>query len=260
MNILITLFYGIIFSAYMVESEILMLSSCWLVNSEKEFSSCFFSLFVSLISRLFRYNKKKKSKNKITIDERNIRNLNRYVLNLSKITGSLFNGKYLLKGAYRNELIKMLRNEIKNLNPDFYDDIRILFAKRSNYESYMNKNILSSRKKYPFNSLNQWIRSYINAVDKDIHGKNSKNDWKIVKENYLRAYEDCKNTIGIRMSELPKHKSNGWFYGDAGNYKINTENFNEYAWENIVKRANGKNGYSDFKMNALSCILSELYT
>jgi len=102
--------------------------------------------------------------------------------------------------------------------------------------------------------------AYINAVDKDIHNKKSFNDWKDVKVKYDKAYTDCKNALSIRIQELPKYKSNGWFNGEAGSYSINKESFNEYTWNNLVSRANSKEGYSDFKLKAMSFILKELYS
>ncbi|MCK9280224.1 MAG: hypothetical protein M0P71_06365 [Melioribacteraceae bacterium] len=185
------------------------------------------------------------------LDNRNEKYLEDILKKLSRKKHSLFCGNHLLSDKYKNIFLKYLHQSIYNTNPDYYNDIYLLFENSTNLAKRIQSRTLFSEKKYPFKSLNDWFAAFIVAVDKDLNKEDSKSAWKKADELYQKIPNKYKNELSLR----PEPKC--WFEKSGDHYiPIEDKTFDEEGWNALLNRTRYDYMY-DFKHTALISLLNE---
>lgn len=165
---------------------------------------------------------------------------------------SLFSGNSTLHVSLKKRFEKSLSKII--FEGDFKKDSNFqkqLFINADKAEKEINKVLKSD--KYPFAAYNNWVSTYINAVDTEIEGKNSNLLWN--KTDLLFSKLDTRNYYS--SLQLRRIKPKCWFKYENNKYSI-ADAFDQDGWDAMVRRANKKNGnFYDFKLTALKSLITE---
>lgn len=186
--------------------------------------------------------------------DHNQRYLNDLVKNFRKIgKKSLFSGNLLLPRNYRAMLLNRLKNVLKE--GGFGEDkelIREIFKKPAKADRVLYE-LLDKKGKYPFRSMNDWLSSFILAVNAELERKDSRAYWKKADELYDLMKKKYHN---ISINKRPEPKT--WFIRENNGYK-KTNSFDESKWNALLKRAKRPDRrVFTFRIDALISILKEL--
>jgi hypothetical protein len=197
------------------------------------------------------------------LNKRNERRLNDILTSLGKIKKSLFNGDHRLILDYKKLFKDKLKSAIgKNVKDDTYfrriEPYLDNPSKLKNSERFK-KEILENDK-FLFKSLNNWFKTFIKAVDKEISKGDAKNEW----DEANKLYERIKwNEMpkGIKpLNKQPLSEKVSWVNKENGHYKKITKGnnkFDEDGWNALVRRT-GRKHFFDFRHTALISLLREL--
>lgn len=182
------------------------------------------------------------------LDRKNQQYLENLLNKFSK--NSLFSGNIRLT-KYNHLFNTYLKTAIKNLNPEYYNDISRFFYSTKNLKEQLYRNTIEKEKKYYFKELNDWFSAFILAADTEIKNKNSERAWQKAKNLFSKIPEKEKRDLTQRPETHCWIERNGIKY-------VEGKDFDENGWNALLRRAEGVNFY-DFKHLALATLLQDTY-
>lgn len=182
------------------------------------------------------------------LDKKNEQYLETLLNRFSK--NSLFAGNIQLT-KYNHLFNTYLKTAIKNLNPEYYNDISRFFYSTKNLKEQIYKNTIEKKKKYYFKEINEWFSAFILAVNTEIKNENSERAWQKAKNLFSEIPDKEKRDL----TERPETRC--WFDRNGIKY-VEGKDFDENGWNALLRRAKGVNFY-DFKHFALATLLQDTY-